>query len=791
MSTKNCDSIMKRIYYLIISLVTSSIIIFEISLTRLFSIYLSYHFAFIVISIAMLGIGSAGTILFLGTKRSNGDLERRLSVYALLTGTSIIMSYTISNYIPFDPVKLSWDRMQIFYLSLYCFIFSMPFFFSGMMIATAFYILSRNAQSIYAADLLGAGTGSVYVILVLNNRGPEYAIISASIISLISSLIIGNKRLRYISTIFILLNIFFLIFHPDLVNIKISPYKNLSIALRYPNSEHLKTYNHSMARIDIFRSPMIRFAPGLSLKYTEPLPEQIGIAVDGGELHAVTQAGNEESLRFLDLLPSAIAYRLQKPERALIIDPKGGLQVLMARRYRVKEIYKIESNPLLIEVIRKDLGSFSGGIYKHNTWTGLGRNFIQKSEPYLYDIIDISMTEATVSSFFGIMEDYRYTVEAFMEYLSGLKDNGILSISMYLIPPPRKEFRTLATVITALEKTGIKKTGQNIIAIRSWNTLTMLIKKTPFSDKEIEEIKEFTKKRGFDFIYYPGIKEKDTEIYIKTHNREYYRGFKSIIDPQKRSQFINNYLFDIKPVYDENPFFHYYLKVKNTLKIYDIMGRKWLYFIEEGYLTPFIFIIILLLSTFMILIPVFVKGQEARPDLEVLIYFSMLGLGFMFIEVALIQRHILVLENPIYSLSLILIIILISSGMGSMLSARFRILLKRRILIVLALIVLIYSLIQSWFFKAITPLPLSMKIPLISLSIIPQGLLMGIPFPLGIRLLGEKRAFLIPWAWAVNAFFSVMAPVITIMIATLIGFKGILWLASTAYAVAFVMLKRL
>jgi len=778
--------------YLSVSFLTFSVLIFEISTTRLFSIYLSHHFAFIVVSIAMLGIGSAGTCLSLHIEKPFKRLQDRLSVYSFLAGITMIGGYILFNHISFDPIKFSWDRLQMFYFFLLCFIPSIPFFFSGAMLSTTYYTLSREATPIYASDLLGAGGGSLFVVLLLNNAGPEYAVISASTISLISSMILGSKRFRSLSLIILLINSLLLIIHPDFMDLKISPYKNLSLALKYPDSEHIKTYNHSIARIDTFRSAMIRFAPGLSLKYAESLPEQIGIAIDGGELHAVTRVDGEEELRFLDSIPSTIVYNLKNEGSALIVDPGGGLPVLMARRHRMREIHKVESNPLMVDVIKNDLGEFSGRIFEDHTWKGLGRSFILRSKTFFhYDTIDISMTGTTVSGPFGIMEDYRYTVEAFKEYLRGLKDDGILSISMYLLPPPRREFRVVLTTIKALEETGIKEIQKNIVAIRSWDTMTVLIKKRPFTEEEIRIIKDFIKERGFDFVYYPGIKEEETNVYIKTSEREYFRGFQSIVDPDRRDEFIKDYIFDIEPVHDENPFFHYYLKIGNIGEIYNLMGKKWLYFIEEGYLTPFLLVIILSLSILMILTPVIIRRGRIRPDIRVLLYFSMLGLGFMFIEVTLIQKHILILENPVYSLSLVLTTILISSGSGSILSSRFKTLQDSMILPVLSCIILIYSLMQPAIFRAIVPLPPVVKASVSVLSIIPLGLFMGIPFPMGIRLLGEKKPALIPLAWATNAFFSVLAPVMTIMIATSTGFRSILYIACVSYLIAYVCLKRL
>lgn len=748
-----------------------------------------------VVSIAMLGIGSAGTVLSLHSRNSFKRPETRISAYSLFTSMAIILSYIISNRIPFDPVKLSWERMQILYLSLYCAVFSIPFFFSGILIATVFSIFSKRSESIYASDLLGAGAGSLIVIGLLNLAGPEYAVLTASSICLVGVMIVGDRKLRFLSIIFLLINSSLFILHPDLIDVRISPYKGLSLALKYPNSKHLKTYYSSVARIDTLKSPMIRFAPGLSLTYSEPLPEQIGLAIDGGELNAVTRADDERALRFLKFLPSGVTYELAEKGKVLILEPKGGLHVLISRYYGAKEIHKIESNPLLIEVIKKDLREFTGEIFEHNIWSGFGRNWLHRPEAKVisYDIIDLPMTGASVSGVFGITEDYRYTVEAFKKYLKALKSNGIMSISLYLIPPPRREFRTLTTILSALEEIDIKDTWKNIVAIRSWDTMTILVKKAPFTDKEINKIKEYLKDRMFDLVYYPGIDVEDTNIYIKSSTREYFKGFKNLINPQSRRLFMDNYIFDIKPVHDENPFFHYYLKLKNIKVIYNVMGKKWLYFLEEGYLTPLVFLITFILSVIMILLPVLLwkKKRKRAPAITVLIYFSMLGLGFMFIEVTLIQKHILILENPAYSLAVVLTTILISSGVGSMLSLRFMKLRKSSIFLLLSCLILIYSLIQPLVFSLILSYSLTFKVFIIFLTLIPIGLLMGIPFPMGIKLIGQKDSSLIPWAWATNAFLSVLAPVLTIMLATMVGFKSILWLASLAYLVAYAGLKRL
>ena len=297
---------MKRTYFAIF-LVSCSALIFEVSLTRFFSIYLSHHFAFMVISIAMLGIGSAGTALSVFARLRN---KSNITVYAALAGIAIIFGYIASNNVSFDPAKLSWDGTQILYIALYCFVLSIPFFFTGILIATAFSTQSEKSEFIYSADLIGAGIGSLSVLGLLNIAAPEYAILTASLLCFIASFVTDGKNMKWFVSFLIIVNVLLLIIHPDFINIKLSPYKNLSLSLKYPGAKHLMTYYNSFSRIDSLKSPAVRFAPGLSLTYLDPLPEQIGLSVDGSEMNAVTKAEDKNSLRFLKFLPSALAYEI-------------------------------------------------------------------------------------------------------------------------------------------------------------------------------------------------------------------------------------------------------------------------------------------------------------------------------------------------------------------------------------------------------------------------------------------------------------------------------------------------
>jgi hypothetical protein len=770
--------------FIAIALCSASAISFEIVLTRIFSISLWYHFAFMVISIGMLGIGLSGTLqsIYPGLKR-----ESNLGLYALLLSASIPLSHVLTNLVPLDPVNLQWDKIQMLYVALYYILLSVPFLFFGLVVATSFSAFTDRSGLVYGADLLGAGAGALGVILLMNTTSPEETVLYISFSALAAAFLMGKRLISVALALALALTLFI---EPDIMHIRMSPYKELRQALGYPGAEHIKTHEDGYSRMDVFRSPAVRYAPGLSLNWLDPLPPQIGFTTDGSGTSAITDAGGQ--LEFLKHLPPALPYEIQKREKALVVDPKGGLQVLLSREYGVKNILKMESDPLLIDIIRNNYGNFSGNIYDSGTYTGLARNRLRQARPAptaLFDVIDISLTGAIPSGPFGISEDYRFTREAFREYLSHLSKDGVLSISLFILPPPRTELRLLLTAIGALEDMGISDAKGHIAAIRSWGSILMLIKPTPFSALEIEKTRKFAAQNGFDLVYHPGIREDETNIFVKTPSNDYHRAFASLIEADSREDFMKNYVFDIREVGDDRPYFHYYLKLSKLNAIYEVMGRKWQYFIQEGYLLPIVFLQAAVLSLLLLLLPGILKRGGAKPTFD-LVYFALLGLGFMFVEVPLIQKMILPFENPQRAVALVLSAVLMSSGAGSLMSQRYRMLQSPGVLLVLALVSAVYAMSLSAAAGLLSSWHMNARLPLSFLVMMPAGFLMGIPFPMGMRALGRRNHALIPWAWAVNGCFSVLAPVLAVMLAMAWGFSLVFLLGAAMYGLAFVVGSR-
>lgn len=778
----------------LVILCSFSALSYEVLLTRIFSIALGYHFAFMIVSIAMLGLGASGTALSLFPRLKDPS---RLTLYVLFAGTSISVSYLLSNPIPFDPITLSWSWTPLLYVGAYYILLSSPFFFTGLVIGTAFSSFSEETNLLYGADLLGAGMGSVGVLALLFGMAPDRAVMVISSLALCATFLAGNKKKGAIALIVLVPNVLILAFQPGFARIKISPYKELEMALRYPGVRKLKTIDTPFARIDLFRSPAVRFAPGLSFQYLESLPEQIGFTVDGGELNAVTSADDPSKLAFLEFLPAALPYAIGQRERVVVLDPKGGLHVLMALRHGAKEVFKVESRPFLLKALHDELGAFSGGIYAERAWSKLGRSWFRGGKG-TFDLIDISFMGTIPSGSFGMAEDYRYTVEAFREYLDHLKPEGMVSLHLFLLPPPRVELRLLNTLFEALKEMGVEDPSLHLAAIRSWGSLCMVAKRSPLDATEIRRIKGFSRDRRFDVVYYPGIREEETNLYVRTASPDHFLAFQQLLTPEKRQDFIKGSLFDIGPVRDSTPFPHLYLRLKNIFKIYRAMGEKWQYFIGEGYLLPIVFIQVSLLSLVLVFIP-FGLAKRAKPlqsatkrrcrtfPARTLGYFALIGLGFMFVEVALIQRFILPYENPPLAVALVLASLLFGSGLGSLLGHRWETGRGPYFVAVLSFVVVAYDLVLPSFLRTISSVTMPLRVALGFLTLLPLGLFMGNPFPLRLRNLGQEDPSLIPWAWAVNGCFSVLAPLIAMMMAMGAGFTSVLWAGAGCYLLAFLL----
>jgi len=786
--------------YTAIFLTSLSTLTLEITLTRFFSIAQWYHLAFMVVSIALLGIGASGSILMLFPSLRKTRLERIIPITTFALSLTALGSYLIANQIPFEMVRLSYDYRQFFYLFLYYLLFSLPFFFGGLTVSLALSQLPSKANFLYGADLFGAGSGCLLALLIHSLGGVTLCVLDIATLGLIASILTAMKNSKWqlsIGTVFLFGIVFLSLLNPPWFQLKISPYKDLKITLRYPEAKHILTCFNTFSQVDVVDSPAVRFAPGLSLKYLKPLPPQLGFTVDGSNLNSITRyQGNKEELIFTSYLPSAFPYYLRKVKSALILEPQGGLDVLTALYHGAEEIEGTEKNPLIFDLISQRFVGFTGGVFQRQDVKMIreeGRVYLSRTAKS-YDLIESSLTStlgASSGGMFGLVEEYPLSREAFSLYYDHLNPDGYLSFTLYLIPPPRQELRLISTIISMLQDKGIPDPERHFMLIRSWGICTILVKKGSIGREEILTGSAFLKRCNFDWVYYPGITPEETNIYNLQSEPIYYRMASSLLNRERRNQFIREYLFDVSPVTDDRPFFHHYFKAERIRETYLSAGRKWQFLLEGGYFIPLVFFQSLLISIVFILLPSFSsvgKGETGVKSISLLSYFLFIGVGFMFIEIPLIQRFILFLGHPVYAFSICLLSLLISSGAGSLLSGKLVPPENRVIHLFLFFSIGVIAILYAYFlpilFSSLGGLNLVSRQILSCLVIFPIGFLLGMPFPLGIRLLGNRFPVQIPWAWCINGCASVVSSVGAMMIALRGGFGLVLNLAALSYLFA-------
>ncbi|MGB6866459.1 MAG: hypothetical protein WBE11_12265 [Candidatus Aminicenantaceae bacterium] len=787
-----------------IFVVSAATLCLEITLTRYFSISQQYHFAFLVVSITFLGYGASGSAMTVSKRIFAHDRDRVLSYTSLAFACSVVFCFLLCNRIPFDFIQLAWDAHHVVLILLYYVLLSVPFFFAGLTIALAIAHTPAQVNKIYFCDLIGAGCGIIIAVLIFLPKGDRGVILIISLLALIAAALFSQRQTllyKIFLGFLITVGIGLFLSSPAWLSFRISPFKALPLANQYAEAKTLLTKWNSISRIDIIESPAVRFAPGLSLLYTDVLPTQMGLSVDGGDLTAVTSFKDRDvlTLEFLSYLPSFFPYLIAKNPKVLILEPKGGLDVLTALQNEAADITVIENNPLIVSILRNELAAFSGEIYNGDQVhivTSTSRTAVEKDKE-LYNLIVLSLTDifgSTGTGLFGFGENYLYTVESFMSLFKRLSSDGIISMSFYLLPPPRQELRVLATWIEALARVD-KKPAKHIIAIRSWGTISFFVKKSPFTGPDIQKLKDFTDKLRFDLVHYPGMRANEANIYNMFEEPIYYEYCLDLLTPDRREEFTDKYLFQIKPVSDERPFFYNFFKLGKIKATFRSLGQKLLPFFQGEFLVLLILIQAIVIAFILILLPLLTSQREKKDSglkqgvsRNVFFYFGLIGMAFMFVEITLIQKFILYLGHPLYSFSVILFSLLLSSGIGSLLSKKI---LGENIIKNLrwCFIFCSVSIFASFFiFPAIHEnligVRLGYRILLTSLSIFPVGFLMGFPFPSGIRLLDQAGKRWIPWAWAINAFSSIINSVVALLIAFIGGYSLVLFLAGAGYLIA-------
>jgi hypothetical protein len=793
-------------------LLSAATLLFEIDLSRLFSVAQFYHFAFMVVSLALLGFGASGTALSLFPTLLQKSSRQSLAWLSLACGFSMLGAYLLTNTLPFDSFSIAWDRRQAFILALHYLALTLPFFFGGLAVGLLLAMSPQAAGRTYAINLVGSACGCLLALFAPTLVGAEGIVTLSSGLAFLAAINaifrragepnLGMFAHRKIALLFSVFGLCFVLIDTGLringqgglsfLELQLSPYKSLSYILQQPGARVDSRQWNAYSRVDVVSSPGIHSFPGLSYRYLQPLPAQKGLLVDGDDLSPIVVPGT--SLKFTDFMPSAIAFHLHPQARTLVLGGRGGLDVFTALALSAGRIDAVEVNPIIIS---------AAPVYNNPQVRPVAsdeRSYL-RSASERYDVIVLSLASAyhpVRSGAYSLAEDYRYTVESFEDALSKLDDEGILSITRWLQDPPSEDLRTFALAVTSLQGMGLDP-RERIVALRGYNTATFLIKVRPFRAQELAIIRRFAGERAYDLSYAPGIRSEETNRYNILAQPVYYQAYQALLDANPQQSFYQQYPFEVTPPTDDHPFFGHFFKWSQSGQVLAELGKTWQPFGGAGY---FVILALLLLSmtlaSVLILLPV-VLARSRRPAasnnhvrrgkgrLVILLYFSLIGFAYLFVEIPLIQKFILFLGHPTYAMTAILFALLLFSGIGSYLGKKIS---QRYSLVLLVVLLIGMPVLLPEIFSLALGQPFIIRLLLTVLLLAPVGFLMGIPFPGGIRQLeADGRTAFIPWSWAVNGSASVVSAVLAALLALTFGFNWVLRLGALCYAAAWLTMQ--
>lgn len=754
-----------------------SSLLLELSLTRVFSVTLFYHFAFLAISIALLGLGAGGVFAFITRGWLNRWQTRSLgAAAALLSAVAIVAVLLIVLRIPV-ALHLTWNnfgRLTLVYL-----LSAIPFFFTGLVFSVVFARETARIGALYGADLMGGAAACLSVVPLLNTIGGPNAIVLAGFGMAVAAAIWapGIKR-RGLAFVLLLALGTLIGFNSRGKLIDIIYAKGTD---RTGNWVEFARWN-AISRIEVDNFWGAKWAV---------IDADAATAIMKLPPHGWMGTKDEDGLLGS---PPGVVNVLRPHGEYAIIGPGGGVDVLRAVGTGSPNVVGIEINPLIATTImRKKYLEYSHRLYEQpevHIHVSDGRSWVRKSKD-TFDVLQMTLVDtwaSTSAGAFALSENNLYTVQAFREYFDHLKPDGIIAITRWEFFKPREAMRVVAVGMEALHKLGVQDTRRHFVVVsngplnRDGINVAVLAKKSPFTPEEEAKVRA-------QIARYP---ETLAGLYLPSDPVQ--NPFGELIASNNPREFARHYQFNVAPVTDDAPFFFFTLKLGQVLRHSVGHSMDWKNNLGVAVLFMLLVISILAVAAFLIA-PLWLMarrgrrrgwGAAERPRLAPIWYFIAVGLGYILVEIAFIQRFVLFLGHPTYALTVVVFLMLLASGAGSMVSRRW-LPEPMRVRLPLGLIVIglvIYDAALPYILGGLVGLPFGAKLAVSAAVLAPLAFLMGMPFPTGLRALHGAREETIEWAWAMNAASSVLGSVLAMVIAIQFGLTVVLACGAVAYFTA-------
>lgn len=753
--------------------ISMALLMTELALTRIFSVTMYYHFAFLAISIALFGLGASGVYVFLARRRFDRHAPATLLAwhalaYALVTTVSLAVLVRLRVGLNYSVENL------VLMLTIYA-LAALPFFTGGAVISLAISRLAGRINMVYAADLLGASAGCLLLLPLLDLVGAPGVVLATAVLGAAAAACFAPRESRaQILPLAALLVVAPWSAHASgVISFDVTATKG------HAGDTVLFSKWNSFSRVAVYDRRHGDWS--LSSTYTGPMPDSRFMDIDSAASTPIVRfSGDLGSVSYLRSELTALAYQLTAPRfSALVIGPGGGRDLLSALVFGASRVDGVEINPIIArDVMSRRFLEYSGHVYTRpdiRIFVEDGRSFVRRT-PERYDVIQASLVDtwaATAAGAYTLTENSLYTTEAFDDYLDHLSDRGLLTITRWTLDGVR---------LVSLAQEACARRGwsavDRVAVVQHDKVATFILKRSPFSAGEVQHLLKVCDQLQFTVLYAPGVTPPAQLAPTGAGHwgtaQDAPNDYARLLLAADRQAFYDGYPLDITPTTDDRPFFFHTTKLKDQASV--AFGRSMLF--GNG-----LSALMTLMGISTALVVLFILGPMAfggRALLEGgwsrwLAYFGLLGAGFMLVEVALLQRFVLLLGHPVYSLTVTLFSLLLGTGTGSFLSRRIgdgRV--RVRLLTALAGIsVLSLAAVVGLppIIRAAIAAPLAARLAIAVVLLFPAGLLMGIPLPSGVRLLAGRQPHLLPWAWAINGALSVLGATLAVFIAMNWGFS--------------------
>lgn len=796
----------------ITAFVSAAVLGFEISLMRMLLIASWHHFAFVIISVSLLGFGASGVVLCLTRQWITPRANAVFLWLSLLTALSMPICFAIAQLVPVEARILPTLMIrQIAWWILFWFLLQIPFLLGATAIGLALMLARERLPLVYGSNLAGSAAGALIATSAMFIVPASWLPALFGGIALPAALASPRHswRVRFGLVAVLVAGVAaWLTIDPPRIRMDPAKYGVLVAQFERQGSAHRVGLARSpRGRVEIYRGSIFHEFPFLSMEGMPPPVD--AVVVDGHWTGSLLHALTPDEAAVVDLTMMAVPYDLLPPgPRVLLLGEVGGANVWLAARHDASAIDVVQPDRALVRLLgERDVGYGAAffALPRVRLVSAHPRHVVEHP-PSAYDLVQLVALEVMTAGsggLGGLMEDHLATVEGFEAALSALAPDGLLSTCRGIQSPPRDNLKLIATIVAALRRFGIDRPQDHLVVVRDYLSLVTIVKRSPWSNDDVERVRRVCEERSLTPVWFSGIRDDELNQPDMLDGPagdagDWYHYAIRRLCSADAPEFIEAWSFDIRPPTDERPFFGDFCRIGSIGALRETFGDLWLTRAETAYLFVLAAAVFVAMAALvMTLAPLLMVRSMRRASSKTVtaLYFGAIGLGYLLLEMVVLSRLTRLIGDPVHAASITITAFLAFSGLGSMVAQRVTGASRRTVALMIALLIVVA--VGDLLLLVPVSIDLAGGVSLVMRSVVgiavvaPLAFLMGFPFPLALTRVDAAATPLVPWAWGVNGFASVLAPPLAMVLAMTWGYHVVSIAAIVSYAAAAVLVARL